>query len=571
MATIYLSSTFKDLQECRQRVYRALARLRHTVRAMEDYVARDDRPIDACINDVAASDLYVGVFAHRYGYIADDPQRNPNKLSITELELRTAQTLGKKCLVFLLDPTASWPPVQMDQFTKEGEAGARIATLRAELETHYMTAYFKGPDDIGELVATSVTNAIGTQEEPSGEPDPRQISGDVLLIYSALDEAAAQALGTSLRGVSLRVTLSPRALFSADAASLEQLDQAARTHQRALVYLTSNSIGQMAAKPSDTLRVLSLLDARAGGVIAVAESSAAAAPPEWPLASRIPVASAAALTPAELAAVVGALEAGSPTLRSRAVVGLPFVVVAMTNGEAVHLRDFPDEVGAVLAPASFERFKELRATLEKTAAAWPSRYGRNRLAWQPLGSAASIHEVLDTIVGRLNSAASGTGTDRKLKLQYYPIDPVLSRDTLLRPIYMTMARAGCVAIVDELSLFHPAIRQEAQSFLNRQQVSVITVAPTPAVRSNIEELLEGEARRQLGEPYNRYDLDFDPGCEFGVEEERHLKRWLHRSLPDAIRQLRQPGPDRQRLAAFRTQLGASRQGYDGVLFPGGGD
>ena len=102
------------------------------------------------------------------------------------------------------------------------------------------------------------------------------------------DEAAAQALGTSLRGVSLRVTLSPRALFSTDAASLEQLDQAARTHQRALVYLTSNSIGQMAAKPSDALRVLSLLDARAGGVIAVADSSAAAAPPEWPLARASP-------------------------------------------------------------------------------------------------------------------------------------------------------------------------------------------------------------------------------------------------------------------------------------------
>ncbi len=38
-----------------------------------------------------------------------------------------------------------------------------------------------------------------------------------------------------------------------------------------------------------------------------------------------------------------------------------------------------------------------------------------------------------------------------------------------------------------------------------------------------------------------------------------------------MRQLRQPGPDWQRLAAFREQLGAPRQGYDGVLFPGGGD
>lgn len=225
----------------------------------------------------------------------------------------------------------------------------------------------------------------------------------------------------------------------------------------------------------------------------------------------------------------------------------------------------------MLSATSFERFNELRASMELTSAAWPSRYGTTRLAWRPLGSAESIREVLEAMVDRLNGVVSGTGTDRKLKLQHYPIDPIIARSPLLRPIYASMVRAGCIAVVDELSLFHPALRREAQMFLNNPQVSVITVAPVAAVRSNVEELLESEARRQLGEPYNRYELDFDPRCEFGVEEERHLKRWLHRSLPDTMRQLRQPGPDRQRLAAFRSQLAAPRQGYDGVLFPGGGD
>ena len=571
MATIYLSSTFKDLEQCRQRVYRALARLRHTVRAMEDYVARDDRPIDACLKDVAACDVYVGLFAHRYGYVAVDPVRNPSDLSVTELELRTAQALGKKCLVFLLDPSAPWLPTYMDSFTKEGESGTRIAALRTDLEARYTRSYFKGPDDVGELVGTSVTNELGSAEDAGAEPDPRQLSADVLLVYSPLDEAAAQGIGAALRKASLRVTLSPRALFSGDASSFEELDQAARSHQRALVYLTSGSIGQLAGKTTETARVLSLLEARTGPVIAVAASSVGPTPAEWPLSIRIAVAAAATPTPTEVTALVDALESGCPTLRSRSVVGLPFVVVAMTNSEALHLRDHPDEVGALLSPTSFERFKELRASLENASSTWASRYGQNRLAWQALGSSASIREVLDSVVTRLNSAASGTGADRKLKLQYYPIDPVLVRDPLLAPIHLAMARAGCVAVVDELSLFHPTVRREAQSFLNRPQVSVITVAPTAAVRGNIEELLEGEARRQLGEPYNRYDLDFDPGCEFGVGEERHLKRWLHRSLPDAIRQLRQPGPDRQRLAAFRTQLGAPRQGYDGVLFPNGGD
>jgi hypothetical protein len=569
MATIYLSSTFTDLQECRQRVYRALARLRHTVRAMEDYVARDDRPLDACLKDVAECDLYVGLFAHRYGYVADDSVRNPQRLSITELELRKAQEMGKKCLVFLLDPKVPWSPEAMDSFTKDNDAGARIQALRAELEARYTRVVFRGADDVGELVAASVTNELGTVVEGGREPDPRQIAADVLLAYSPVDETSAQALGAGLRKLSLRVTLSPRALFSADQTAFEELDQAARSHQTAVVYASAAAVSQLAGQPEATARVLSLLEARTGCLLGA--MAGVAAPAEWPLTASLSLAAGQVPSAAEAAAVVEQLQARCPTLRARAVVGLPFVVVAMTGAEALHLQAHTDEVGAMLSATSFERFKQLSASLDRASAGWPSRYGVSRLDWKALGSTDSIRQVLEGMVARLNSAASGTGTDRKLKLQYYPIDPVMSRDPLLRPIYAAMARAGCIALVDELSLFHPALRREAQGFLNQPQVSVLTVAPVPAVRSGIEELLEAEARRQLGEPYNRYDLDFDPRCEFGVEEERHLKRWLHRSLPETMRQLRQPGPDRQRLAAFRTALGAPRQGYDGVLFPGGGD
>lgn len=569
MATIYLSSTFVDLQDCRQRVYRALARLRHTVRAMEDYVARDDRPADACLKDVSECDLYVGLFAHRYGYVADDPVRNPERLSITELELRKAQELGKKCLVFLLDPKVPWSPEFMDTFKKENDDGARIAALRADLEARYTRVVFKGADDVGELVAASVTNELGTVVEEGREPDPRQIAADVLLVYSPLDEAAAQAVGSALRKLSLRVTLSPRALFAADPAACEELDQAARAHQTAVAYLTPSAISQLAGQAENTRRVLTLLEARTSCLVGAVAGGTP--PADWPLTVTVPMTPGQPPAAAEVAAIADQLQARCPTLRTRAVVGLPFVVVAMTGDEAAHLQQHPDEVGAVLSAASYERFKQLRDSLEQASTAWPTRYGASRLSWKALGSAASIREVLDGIVTRLNSAASGTGTDRKLKLQYYPVDPVITRDPMLRPIYAAMARAGCVALVDELSLFHPGLRREAQGFLNQPQVSVLTVAPVAAVRSGIEELLEAEARRQLGEPYNRYDLDFDPRCEFGVEEERHLKRWLHRSLPETMRQLRQPGPDRQRLAAFRTELGAPRQGYDGVLFPGGGD
>jgi hypothetical protein len=85
MARVYVSSTFKDLKECREKVIIALKRMGHEDVAMEYYVAQDERPLDKCQKDVASCDLYIGVFAWRYGYVPEGYDK-----SITELEYREA-------------------------------------------------------------------------------------------------------------------------------------------------------------------------------------------------------------------------------------------------------------------------------------------------------------------------------------------------------------------------------------------------------------------------------------------------------------------------------------------------
>lgn len=73
MAQIYISSTFQDLAECREEVYRSLRQLQHDVVGMEDYVAEGSHPLAKCLQDVQACDVYVGLFAFRYGYVPDEP------------------------------------------------------------------------------------------------------------------------------------------------------------------------------------------------------------------------------------------------------------------------------------------------------------------------------------------------------------------------------------------------------------------------------------------------------------------------------------------------------------------
>jgi tetratricopeptide (TPR) repeat protein len=115
---------------------------------------------------VAASDLYVGVFAHRYGYIPE--QGNPEARSITELEYRRAQARGKPCLVFLLDPEASWPATSMDAITKDNERGARIEALREELGRERVVSFFATAEELAQKVTVAVTNQL--KDQPAKEP-----------------------------------------------------------------------------------------------------------------------------------------------------------------------------------------------------------------------------------------------------------------------------------------------------------------------------------------------------------------------------------------------------------------
>ncbi|WP_414739671.1 DUF4062 domain-containing protein [Methylorubrum extorquens] len=141
---IYLSSTFNDLIQHRIAVGRVLRQMGHDVIGMEEYVAEASRPLPKCLEDVRRADLYVGIFAWRYGFIpeATHPSDIANpasstalqttevQRSISELELDEAVTNNKRPLVFLLDPSANWPAQFIDAVTGENDWGKHIRRLR---------------------------------------------------------------------------------------------------------------------------------------------------------------------------------------------------------------------------------------------------------------------------------------------------------------------------------------------------------------------------------------------------------------------------------------------------------
>lgn len=136
---LYLSSTYIDLKRHRAVLGCALRKSGYEVVMMEEYVARDQRVEFACKGDVVACDVYIGVFAWRYGHIPSDA--NPERLSVTEMEVAAAGAKPMTRLTFLLEERARWPNARKDADL------ARINDLRARLQMQ-CSGYFASPDEL---------------------------------------------------------------------------------------------------------------------------------------------------------------------------------------------------------------------------------------------------------------------------------------------------------------------------------------------------------------------------------------------------------------------------------------
>src|SRR5205823_12166008 len=85
---VMISSTARDLPEHRKEVLDACLRQGMFPVMMEHLPASDAEAISASLKLVNDADIYLGVFAHRYGH--RPTENNPQDISITEMEYNRA-------------------------------------------------------------------------------------------------------------------------------------------------------------------------------------------------------------------------------------------------------------------------------------------------------------------------------------------------------------------------------------------------------------------------------------------------------------------------------------------------
>ncbi len=150
---VMVSSTTVDLPDHRHAASEAIQRMGHVPVMMELGSAEwNSDAIKFSLEKVAKSQVYLGIFALRYGFVPDDPARNPGRKSITEMEYRRAQELGIPTLIYIAKKSH---PFEEEQIDFDPEKREKLKLLKEELGKG-ICAFFESPADLRALVLQSL-------------------------------------------------------------------------------------------------------------------------------------------------------------------------------------------------------------------------------------------------------------------------------------------------------------------------------------------------------------------------------------------------------------------------------
>src|SRR6266545_248756 len=150
--TVFVSSTRQDLIPFREAVSRSLRKAGYVPSEMESFGARDQEPLEACLQEVVDAELFLGIYAWRYGFVPPD-----GAVSITELELLEAQRRRKPIFCFILDDNQEWPAA----FREGGDGARKLEDLKRKVREKWVVETFTTPDGL----AASVLAALATWQE----------------------------------------------------------------------------------------------------------------------------------------------------------------------------------------------------------------------------------------------------------------------------------------------------------------------------------------------------------------------------------------------------------------------
>jgi tetratricopeptide (TPR) repeat protein len=145
---VMISSTWQDLPDHREEIRTGCERAGFEPRGMEQLPAMDAGAIAPSLQMVEEADVYVGIFAHRYGTVPEGYD-----ISITEMEYNRAVELRKPRLIFFMHD--DHPIKRSDVETGPGEA--KLQKLKERIAKDRVPHPFRSPSNLRAEVVEALT------------------------------------------------------------------------------------------------------------------------------------------------------------------------------------------------------------------------------------------------------------------------------------------------------------------------------------------------------------------------------------------------------------------------------
>jgi len=183
---VFVSSTSKDLYVYREQVRSVLVQRQVQPIMMEDFPAVSRDATELCKQKVEESDLFIGIYAKRYGYC---PKGNDK--SITEMEFEWAKQAKLETLIFVLSPDCKLEPsnpVEVYADTIGDSAAAvekrqKLNDFLGRIGQTLVWKNFESPDQLARYTGDAVD--VWLKEHASSETKSTT-SGMVLTLLSML-------------------------------------------------------------------------------------------------------------------------------------------------------------------------------------------------------------------------------------------------------------------------------------------------------------------------------------------------------------------------------------------------
>jgi hypothetical protein len=173
--SIFVSSTFIDLEVHRRYVREAILRLEFTFKAMEFFGALPNTPKEESLRLVRASNVFIGIIGMRYGSIDAAYEK-----SITQLEYEEARAIQLPTLMYLIDEEHH--PV-LPKHVDTGVGAEKLVAFKTLLKNAHVVSTFMSPEDLAAKVTQDIVRLVSELATAPGAQVMPQLAANATLFH----------------------------------------------------------------------------------------------------------------------------------------------------------------------------------------------------------------------------------------------------------------------------------------------------------------------------------------------------------------------------------------------------